>query len=59
MPIDLIKENGFIRKKVRSRLYPTENQTYADYADTAAQEKSLLHSEEQSAGGIGCYVNGN
>ena len=31
--IDQIKENGFTLKKARSRRYPTETMTDADYAD--------------------------
>ena len=31
--IDLIKENGLIQKKARSRWYPVETMIDADYAD--------------------------
>ena len=31
--IDLIKENGFTLKKIRSRRYLAETKTNADYAD--------------------------
>ena len=48
--IDLIKENGFSLKKVRSRWYPAETITDANYADDLAprtnstlQAESLLH----------------
>ena len=51
--INLIKENGFTLKKLRSRWYPTETMTDADCADdlgllatTLAQTKFLLHSLE-------------
>ena len=61
---DLMKENGFTLKKVRSRRYPTQIITDADYADdrahlanTPTQAESLLHSLEQAAGSIGCHVN--
>ena len=53
MSLDLIKENGFTLKKVKSRQYPTETMTDADYivvlANTPAQAESLLHSLEQTA----------
>ena len=61
--IDLIKENGFILKKARSRQYPAETTTDADYADdivllanTPAQAESLLHSLELAAGAIGLHM---
>ena len=67
--IDLIKENGFTlkkKKKARSRRYPAETITNADYADamaflanTPAQAESLLHSLEHAARGIGLHVNAN
>ena len=54
-----IKENGFTFKK-KSRQYPAEIITDADYADdpallanTPAPAESLLHSLKQTAGGIG------
>ena len=31
--IDLIKENGFMLKKARSRQHPAETITYTDYTD--------------------------
>ena len=62
--IDLIKEDGFMRKKARSRRYPAETITEAGYADDlallaniAALAKSLPHNREQKAGGIGPQVN--
>ena len=57
MLIDLMKENGFILKKARSRRYPAQTITDADYADdiallanTPVQAESLLHSLEKAAG---------
>ena len=62
--IDLMKENGFTLIKVRSRRYPAQTITDADYADniarlenTPTQAESLLHSLEQAAGGIDFYMN--
>ena len=50
--------------KERSRRYPAQTITDADYADdiallanTSAQAKILLHSLERAAGGIGLHVN--
>ena len=61
--IDLMKENGFTLKKAR-RQYPTKTITDVDNADDIALlankhtlSKSLLHSLEQVAGGIGLNVN--
>ena len=60
--IDKIGENGFELTKKRSRRYPAK--TIADYADDIAilantpnQVKTLLHSFERAAAGIGLYVN--
>ena len=62
--IDLMKENGFKLAKEKSRRYPAQTITDANYADdiallanTPAQTESLLHSLERAAGGIGLYVN--
>ena len=62
--IDLIKENGFILKKERSKWYLTGIITDEDYADdlavladSPAQAEYLLHQQEKAAGGIGLYVN--
>ena len=51
---------------MKSRWYPAETMTDADYADdlalfaiTPAQAKSLLHFLKQAAGGIDHLVNGN
>ena len=59
-----MKENGFTLKKARSRGYPAQTITDADYADdiallanTPTQAESLQHSLEQSAGGIGFHMN--
>ena len=66
MSIDWKKENGFTLKKAKSRWYPAETITDADYIDdltllanTSAQDKSLLHRQEQAAGGIGLNMNAN
>ena len=59
-----MKENSFKPAKERSRRYPAQTITDADYADdtvlranSPTQAKSLLHSLERAAGGIGLYVN--
>ena len=59
-----MKDNGFKLAKERSRRYPVQTITDADYTDdiallanTPAQAKTLLHSLEQAAGGIGLHVN--
>ena len=59
-----MKENGFTLAKARSKRYPAQTITDADYADdttlpanTPALAESLLHSFEKSAGNIGLYVN--
>ena len=61
---DLIEENGFKVLKERSRRYPTQTITDADYAyniallaNTPTQAESLLHSLERATGGIGLHVN--
>ena len=57
-------KNGFKLTKERSRKYPTQTITNADYADditllanAPAQAKTLLHSLERAAAGIGLHVN--
>ena len=62
--IEKIKENGFELTKKRSRRYPAKTITNTDYADDIAilanaftQAKTLLHSLEQAAPGIGLHVN--
>ena len=61
---DKIKENGFELTKKRSKRYPVQTITDADYADDIAilantpnQAKTLLHSLEQGAAAIGVRVN--
>ena len=59
--IDKMK-NGFKQTKERSRRYPAQTITDADYADdiallALAQAESLLHNLEQAAAGIGLDVN--
>ena len=56
--MDLMKENGFKLAKERRKRYPAQNITDADYAyDIALLAKSLLHSLEWAACGIGVHVN--
>ena len=63
-PIDIMKEDGFRLAKEKSRRYPANRITDADYADdialltnTSAQAETLLHSLEWAAAGIGLHVN--
>ena len=58
-----MKDNGFKLVKEKRR-YPAQPITDADYVDdialqanTPAQAKTLLHSLEREAAGIGLYVN--
>ena len=53
-------------EKVRSRRYPAQTITDADYADdiallanTPALAESMVHSLQWAAGSIGLYVNAN
>ena len=62
--IDQMKDNGIKLKKERNWRYPAQTITDADYADdiallanTPAQAKTLLHSLERAAAGIGLYAN--
>ena len=62
--IDLMKENGFKLAKERSRRYPAQTITDADYTDdmsllanTPAQSETLLHSLERAAAGISLHAN--
>ena len=62
--IEKIRENSFELTKKRSRRYPAKTITDADYADDTAllantpnQAKTLLHSLERAAAGIGLHVN--
>ena len=50
--IDLMKGNGFILKKARSRWYPAETIIDTDY-------KSWLHRLELAAGGTGFHIKAN
>ena len=59
-----MKDNSFKLTKERSRRHPAQIITDADYvddiaflADTPAQAKTLLHSLERAAAGIGLHVN--
>ena len=58
------EDNGFKLTKERSRRYPSQTITDADYADdiallvnTSAQAETLQHSLERAAAGIGLHVN--
>ena len=62
--IDMMKDNGFELATEKSRRYPAQTITGADYADdialltnTPAQAETLLHGLERAAGGIGPHVN--
>ena len=62
--IDKMKDNGFKFTKLRSKWYPGQTNTDADYVDdivllanAPAQAETLLHSLEWAAAGIGPYVN--
>ena len=62
--IDKIRENSFELTKERSRRYPANTVTDADYADDIAilantpnQAETLLHSLERAAAAIGLQVN--
>ena len=62
--VDLMKENDFKLAKERSRRYPAQTITHAEYANvivllanTPAQDETQLHSRERTAGGIGLHVN--
>ena len=58
--IDKLKDNFFKLTKERSRRYPAQTITDADYADDIAllaNTKTLLHSLERAAAGIGLHVN--
>ena len=64
MSIGKMKDNGFKLAKERSRRYSAQTITDVDYADdiallanTPAQVKTLLHSLERAAAGIGHHVN--
>ena len=62
--IDKTKVNGFKLTKERSRMYPTQTISDADYADdiallanASAKAETLLHNLEWAAAGIGLHVN--
>ena len=62
--IDKVKENCFKLTKKRSRRYPAQTITDADYADeiallanAPALAETLLHSLERAAAGISLYAN--
>ena len=62
--IDKMKDNGFKLTKERSRRYPAHTIADADYTDdiallanTPSQDKTLLHSLERTAAGIGLHIN--
>ena len=62
--IDLMEENVFTQEKARSRRYPAQTITNADYADdiallanTHTQAKSPPHSLKRAAGSIGLHLN--
>ena len=64
MSIDLMKENSFKLAKERSRRYPSQTITDADYtndiallANSSTQAESLLHSLEWVVGSIDHHVN--
>ena len=61
--IDKMKDYDFKLAKERSRRYPAQTITDADYADgiaflvnTPTQAETLLHSLERAAAGIGLHV---
>ena len=59
--IDIMKDNSFKLANERSRRHPAQTIMDADYADdivnTPTRAKTLLHSLEQAATGIGLHVN--
>ena len=62
--INKMKDNGFKLTKERSKRYPVQTITDADYADdiallanTSGQAETLLHSLERAAPGVGLHVN--
>ena len=62
--IDLMKENGLLLEKARSRRSPAQTITDVDYAEdiellanTTAQTESLLYRLELVAGGVGLHEN--
>ena len=64
--IDKMKDSGFKLKRERSRRYPAQTVTDANYADdiallanTPAQTETQLYSLERAAAGIVLHVNAN
>ena len=64
--IDKMKDNSLKLTKKRSKRYPAQTISDADYADdlvllanTPAQAETLLHSLERAAAGIGLHFNAN
>ena len=62
--INKMKDNGFKMTNERSRKYPAQTITDADYADeiallanTPAQAESLLHGQERVVVAIGLHIN--
>ena len=57
--IDLIKENGFTLKKGKKQTIPhTNNADDIELLENIpTQPESLLHNQEQAAGGIGLHIN--
>ena len=62
--IDKMKENDFKLTKERSRRYPAQTITDADFTDdiallanALAQAETMLHSLERAAAGIGLHIN--
>ena len=62
--IDIMKDSGFKLAKERSRRYPAQTITDANYANdiellanTPARAETLLHGLERGAPGIGLHVN--
>ena len=62
--IDTMKVNGFKLAKERSRKYPVQTITDADYADdrallanTPTQAETLLHRLERAAAGVSLHLN--
>ena len=62
--IDKMKENSFKLTKEKSRRYPAQTITDADYADdisllgnTPVQAETLLHSLGRAIAGIGLHAN--
>ena len=64
LSIDVMKDNGFKLAKKRSKIFPAQTITDADYADNilllaniTTQAEILLHNLERAFTGIGHHVN--